>query len=149
MTLYMDDQPESWTIIYGNYEVTREAVIDFASKFDPQDFHLDDAAASRGPFGSLTASGWHTSAIAMRMLVDEFQRLGLETLGSPGVEAINFLKPVHPGDILSSELTLLERRPSNSRPDRSIAKFRAALRNQKNEVVWTARHICFFPKRPG
>src|SRR3546814_1569855 len=122
--------------------MTREAVIDFAAKLDPQDFHLDDAAAARGPFGRLTASGWHTSAVSMRLMVDEFRRLGLATLGSPGVEAINFLKPVYPGDTLSSELTMLERRPSNSRPDRWIVKFRTALRKQDNEVVWTARSIC-------
>src|SRR3546814_10274328 len=98
MSLFMDDLPEGWSIVFGSHEMTREAVIDFAAKFDPQDFHLDDAAAASGPFGRLTASGWHSSAVSMRLMVDEFRRLGLATLGSPGVEAINFLKPVYPGD---------------------------------------------------
>src|SRR3546814_20618639 len=137
----MDDLPEGGSIVFGSHEMTREAVIDFAAKFDPQDFHLDDAAAARGPFGRLTASGWHTSAVSMRLMVDEFRRLGLATLGSPGVEAINFLKPVYPGDTLSSELTMLERRPSNSRPDRWIGQFRTALRKQDQKYDWTARRL--------
>lgn len=149
MPLYVDDLPDNWNASFGSYLVTREAVIAFAAAFDPQDFHLNDEAAARGPFGRLTASGWHTSAIAMRLLVDGLNQLGLATLGSPGVEAINFLKPVHPGDVLSREMSLLERRISNSRPDRMIVKFRAALRNQDNEVVWTAREICFMPRKPA
>lgn len=146
--LFMDDLPDNWSTRFGSYHVTREAVIDFAAKFDPQDFHLDDDAAARGPFGRLTASGWHSSAIYMRLLVDELHRLNMPALGSPGVEAINFLKPVCPGDTLTAELSLLERRVSNSRPDRWIVKMRSALRNQDDDVVWTSRSIAFFPRKP-
>lgn len=146
---YLEDFPENWSHHFGSTHVTRADIIDFASKFDPQDFHLDDEAAARGPFGRLTASGWHSSAIFMRMLVDELQLLGLTTLGSPGVEAINFLKPVYAGDNLHAEILLLERRISNSKPDRWIAKIRSVLRNQNDEVVWTARNISFFPRNPA
>lgn len=147
MELFLEDLPDNWQTSFGSYTLGREEVVEFAGRYDPQDFHLDDEAAARGPFGRLTASGWHTSAIAMRMMVDEFDRIGLRTLGSPGVEAINFLKPVHPGDTLSSELAMLERRPSNSRPDRMISSFRTVLRNQHGDVVWTCRHTAFHPRR--
>jgi len=148
MPLYLDDVEDGWKHSFGRIEVRRDEVIDFARRFDPQDFHLDDDAAARGPFGTLTASGWHTAAMGMRMIVDEWSKLDMRSLGSPGIEAINFLKPVRPGDVLTSELELLDRRPSNSRPDRVIAKFRQALRNQNDDVVFTARHICFFPRKP-
>lgn len=149
MPLYLDDLEDGWKHSFGRIEVRRDEVIDFARRFDPQDFHLDDDAAAIGPFGTLTASGWHTAAMGMRMIVDEWSKLGMRSLGSPGIEAINFLKPVRPGDVLTSELELLDRRPSNSRPDRVIARIRQALRNQNNDVVFTARHICFFPRKPA
>lgn len=146
--LYLEDLPDRWSAAFGRQEITREAIVSFAGQFDPQDFHLDDVAAARGPFGRLAASGWHTSCLAARMMTDEFERLGLKTLGSPGVEAINFLKPVHPGDVLTSEIQLIDRRVSNSRPDRIIATFRLVLRNQDNDVAWTARPIMFFQRKP-
>jgi len=88
---------------FGAYQVTREEVIEFASRFDPQPFHLDDAAAAANPiFGKLAASGWHTCAMVMRMLVDHQLKDGHMSLGSPGVDEIRWLKPVYPGDTLSA-----------------------------------------------
>lgn len=120
---------------FGHYEVSREEVIDFASKYDPQPFHLSDEAAGQTHFGRISASGWHTCAMVMRMVVDHFTAKKHAGLGSPGVDEIRWIKPVYPGDTLSCESELLEKRLSKSRPDMGITKSATRVFNQKGEVV--------------
>ncbi len=119
---------------FGAYEVTREEVIDFASRYDPQDFHLDDEAAARGPFGTLAASGWNTAAISMRLLCDNL--ISRQTsLGGAGVQEIRWTRPVLPGDVLSLEVTVTEKRRSRSRPDVGLMKLFQRMFNQRGEEV--------------
>jgi acyl dehydratase len=120
---------------FGAYPVTREDVIAFATKYDPQPFHLDDAAAAQTHFGRISASGWHTCAMTMAMLVENHKNTGHQGLGSPGVDDLRWLRPVYPGDTLSVETELLEKRRSKTKPDRGL--FRAATRafNQDGVMV--------------
>jgi len=121
-----------------SYKVTREEVIEFASKYDPQPFHLDDEAAKATFFGRLSASGWHTGAMAMRMMVDTW-RDGEPTagLGSPGLDELRWVKPVYPGDELVVEVELIGKRRSKSRPDMGLTKSRQTVYNQHGDVVMT------------
>jgi acyl dehydratase len=120
---------------FGAYAVTREDVIAFASKYDPQPFHLDDAAAAETHFGRLSASGWHTCAMTMAMLVERHRGTGHQGLGSPGVDDIKWLRPVYPGDTLSVEVELLEKRRSQTKPDRGIFRTATRVFNQDGVMV--------------
>ena len=119
---------------FGNYPVTREAVLAFAREFDPQPFHLDDAAAEASLFGRLAASGWHTCAMAMRMLCDAYL-LESASLGSPGVESLKWLAPVYPGDTLRVRFTVLETRPLASRPGVGLIRSSWRVLNQDDVAV--------------
>jgi len=133
---------------FGAYQVTREEVIEFASRFDPQPFHLDDAAAAANPiFGKLAASGWHTCAMVMRMLVDHQLKDGHMSLGSPGVDEIRWLKPVYPGDTLSVEVEVTDARPSRSRPDIGSVHFALTAFNQHGEPVMRQKAANLQPRR--
>ena len=100
---YLDDFHPGDTRTLGPVMVDRAEALDFAAKYDPQPFHLDDAAAAAHPFfGRLAISGWQTCAYLMRMLVDDMQQNGSASLGSPGIDAIRWLKPVYPGDDLDA-----------------------------------------------
>ncbi|WP_394269531.1 MaoC family dehydratase [Qipengyuania sp.] len=120
---------------FGRYEVTRDAVIEFASKFDPQPFHLDDEAAAATHFGRLSASGWHTCAMTMAMLVENMKDDRQAGLGSPGVDQLRWKKPVYPGDTLRVESEIIEKRRSESRPEMGIFKSRIRTLNQNDETV--------------
>ena len=122
---------------FGRYEVTREEVIDFASKYDPQPFHLDDEAAAQTHFGRISASGWHTCAMTMSMLVANLTKHKQAGLGSPGVDKLRWKKPVYPGDVLCCETEVIEKRRSKSRPDMGITKGTTTVYNQHGEVVMT------------
>lgn len=112
---YWEDFPPGSVREFGAKRVTRDEVIRFASEFDPQPFHLDDEAARHSLFGRLAASGWHTCAMVMRMMCDEYL-LEAASLGSPGIENLRWLKPVYPEDVLRVRMTVLESRPMNSKP---------------------------------
>ena len=131
---HWEDFPVGSVRQFGAMPVTREAVLDFASKFDPQPFHLDDAAAEASLFGKLSASGWHTCAMAMRMMCDGYL-LQSASLGSPGIDNLKWHKPVYPGDTLSMRITVLDARPMNSRPDVGLVRSRSEVLNQHGEVV--------------
>ena len=120
---------------FGRYEVTREEVVDFASKYDPQPFHLDDDAAAQTYFGRLSASGWHTCAMTMRMLVENMSVVEQAGLGSPGVDNLRWIKPVYPGDTLRCETEVIEKRRSKSRRDMGLFKSRCRTFNQNDEMV--------------
>ena len=120
---------------FGQYQVSREEVIDFATKYDPQPFHLDDAAAAETHFGRLSASGWHTCSMTMRMMVDDMADNPSAGLGSPGIDQLRWKKPVFPGDTLRCETELMEKRRSASRPEMGIFKSRVRTFNQNDEIV--------------
>jgi len=120
---------EGQQIEAGPYEVSRAEIIDFATRFDPQWFHTDADAAADGPFDGLIASGWHSCSIAMRLVVDRVLQ-GSESFASPGLRYLKWPNPVRPGDRLTLQLTVLEVRRSDSRPELGILKWRWQLRNQ-------------------
>ncbi|USA62450.1 MaoC family dehydratase [Qipengyuania citrea] len=120
---------------FGRYEVTREEVIEFASKYDPQPFHLDDDAAAATHFGRLSASGWHTCAMTMAMLVENLKANRQAGLGSPGIDQLRWKKPVFPGDTLRCESVVIEKRRSASRPEMGIFKSSLTVFNQNDEPV--------------
>ena len=130
----------------GSTTVSREAVIEFAGQFDPQPFHLDDAAAEASLFGKLAASGWHTCAMMMRLMCDAYLN-DSSSLGSPGVDNLRWLKPVHPGDTLSAEMEILESRVMNSRPHVGLVLSRWSLANQDGTVVLTMQGWGMFGRR--
>lgn len=120
------------------YMVTREEVIDFASKYDPQPFHLDDDAAAKTHFGRLSASGWHTGAMVMRLMVDTWKDMEPTAgLGSPGIDELRWVKPVFPGDELRVEVELMSKRRMKSRPDMGLSKSKQTVFNQHGEIVMT------------
>ena len=138
---YFEDLVVGTKARFGRYEVTREEVIDFAGKYDPQPFHLDDDAAAQTHFGRLSASGWHTCAMVMRMLVDNLKEHRQAGLGSPGLDELRWLRPVYPGDVLRVESELLEKTRSRSRPEMGSYKSIISVFNQDDVKVMTFRSI--------
>lgn len=143
---YFEDFAVGTVREFGRCEVTREAVLEFAGRYDPQPFHLDDAAAARSLFGRLAASGWHTAAMAMRMMCEGYL-LESASLGSPGIERLAWPTPVYPGDVLTMRNTVLEARPLASRPTVGLVKSRNEVFNQKGEVVMSMEGVGFFARR--
>ena len=133
---------------FGSYEVTREEVIEFASKYDPQPFHLSDEAAAQTYFGRLSASGWHTCAMMMRMIVENLDSNRQAGLGSPGVDELRWLKPVYPGDTLRIESEIIDKTPSRSRPEMGSYRSRTTILNQHGEPVMTLVSIGLIRTRP-
>ncbi|MBB5687049.1 MaoC family dehydratase [Sphingobium boeckii] len=145
---YFEDMVVGTVARFGRHEVTREDVIDFASKYDPQPFHLSDEAAAKTHFGRIAASGWHTTGMAMRMIVDNFNVSKMASLGGIGVDELRWLKPVYPGDVLSLETELLEKKQSRSRPEMGTFKTKTTVLNQKDEPVMVYTTIAMVATRP-
>jgi acyl dehydratase len=143
---FWEDFPVGQVREFGAYEVTRDAVLAFAREFDPQPFHLDDDAAAASLFGRLAASGWHTCAMAMRMMCDGYL-LESASLGSPGLDKLSWTKPVHPGDTLHMRLEVLEARPLASRPEVGLVRSRWDVMNQHNDTVLTMEGYGMFRRR--
>ncbi|UTW55796.1 MaoC family dehydratase [Kordiimonas sp. SCSIO 12610] len=135
------------TETFGAYAVTKEEILDFAEKYDPQPFHLDEEIAKQSVFGKLCASGWHTCAMTMRMMVDQLSKQGLASMGSPGIDELKWRKPVFPGDILSVKTTVAEKRPSESRPEIGLLKADYEVSNQRGEIVMTMKGNYMVAKR--
>jgi acyl dehydratase len=144
---YWEDYREGDVTELGPLEVTREEILDFARRFDPQPFHVDERAADAGPFGGLAASGWHTAAMFMRLFVDGILN-GSASMGSPGVEELRWTAPVRPGDLLSARVRVVETYPSERRPDRGTVITESEVLNQDGAVVMTMRARGFFRRRP-
>jgi acyl dehydratase len=123
---------------YGHISVTEAEVIDFARRFDPQYLHVDRERAVQGPFGGLIASGWHTAAMMMRLIVDNFLPKNA-SLGSPGIDELHWLRPVRPGDVLGIRLSVLEATRSRSRPDRGVVRTLCEVLNGNREVVMSLK----------
>ena len=133
---------------FGRYKVTREEVIEFAHKYDPQPFHLDDAAAAGTHFGRLAASGWHTCAMTMAMIVENIKAHEQAGLGSPGVDELRWLKPVYPGDTLRCETEIVEATPSRSKPEIGSFRSRITTFDQHDEPVLRFTSIVLIRRRP-
>ncbi len=132
---------------FGEYQVTAEEIIDFASDYDPQPFHLSEEAGKAMHFGGLCASGWHTCAMAMRMTVDNMPEGESGSLGSPGIDELRWTKPVFPGDTLRIKNTILNKRESRSRPDMGSVFMHNEVLNQNDEVVMSFKPIVMFRKK--
>ena len=129
-------------------QVSEADIIGFARQYDPQPMHLDPNAASFTIYGGLIASGWHTGALFMRLLVNNLIA-GTSSLGSPGMENLSWPAPVRPGDTLIGQIEVLEARGSNSRPTMGIVRWRGEMRNQRGELVMSAVGTNFFGRKPA
>ena len=146
---YFEDFAIGDETVFGHYDVTRQEVLEFARKYDPQRFHLSDAEAAKTHFGRLAASGWHTCAMTMAVIARFVVADRQAGLGSPGVDELRWLKPVYPGDTLHVRSTIVEIRPSRSKPE--IGSFRSAttVTNQDGVPVLTFTSIVLIRRRPG
>jgi acyl dehydratase len=132
--LHWEDFAKGDVAEYGPRTVTREEIVAFAAEFDPQPIHLDDTAARASMLGGLSASGWHTCAITMRMMADGFL-LDSSSMGAPGVDEVRWLVPLRPDDRIVLRTTVLDTRVSRSRPELGFVTFRFELVNQGGTVV--------------
>ena len=130
----------------GGKKVERDEVIDFARQYDPQPFHVDEAAAKQSMYGGLIASGWHTCSMVMRMMCDAYL-LQSASVGSPGIDNLKWLKPVRPGDTIRARRTTLESRTSKSRPEIGIVRNLWEVFNQDGELVMTMEGYGMFRRR--
>jgi len=146
---YWEDFNVGDTAPMGKRRLEAAEMVAFAKAFDPQPFHVDEAAARESMYGGLIASGWHTVALVMRMMVDSYLNAS-SSLGSPGVDNVRWLKPVRPGDTIRATRTVLETRPSGSRPEMGLVKTRWEVFNQNDEAVMTMEGYGMFARRnPG
>ena len=144
---YLDDLQVGQRFVSGLHIIDEAQIVAFAAQFDPQPFHVDDQAARGSLFGGLAASGWHTAAITMRLMVEGGLPLHGGIVGV-GVE-IAWPRPTRPGDTLQVEAEVAEITPSRSRPDRGVLVMRCATRNQHGEVVQTLVSRLVVPRRPA
>ena len=144
---YFEDFEVGQTASFGRYEVTRDEVLDFGRRWDPQPFHLSDEGAAATHFGKLSASGWHTCAMTMAMTVAEHDKRDGGSLGAVGIDNLRWLKPVHPGDVLHVQSEVIEARPSGSRPDMGSVRSRVTVLNQKDEPVMRFEPIVLYRRR--
>ena len=143
---YFEDYAPGAVFEYGDIQVTEAAIIEFARRYDPQYLHIDRDAAADGPFGGLIASGWHSVALMMRLLVDRFLPKAA-SLSSPGIDELRWLKPVRPGDVLRLRVTVLDATPSRSRPDRGVVCTLIEVLNQDRDVVMSLKPMNIFRRR--
>jgi acyl dehydratase len=139
--IYFEDLEIGTKASFGRYEVTREEVLEFAAKYDPQPFHLSDEAAAQTHFGRISASGWHTCAMTMAMLVANLTSNRQAGLGSPGQDELRWHKPVYPGDVLRVETELLEKTRSRSRPEMGSMRSKIRVFNQDDQLVMSMTGI--------
>jgi acyl dehydratase len=143
---YFEDFPEGLTVELGRFEFTTDSIVEFARAWDPQTMHTDPSLAQSSIYGGLIASGWHTVAAYMRMLVDQVIG-GSHSVGSPGIDNLRWVKPVRPGDTLRGRFIVLEARESRSRPDWGIVRSRGEMLNQNDEIVMHIEAVNFFARR--
>ena len=135
---YFEDYTPGSVVTYGPIEVDAAEIIEFARRFDPQEFHVDPERAAAGPFGGLVASGWHTASMMMRVLVDRYLSR-VASLGSPGVDELRWLAPVRPGDRLWVRITVLEARRSRSKPDRGLVRSLIEVCSEHGDILMTVK----------
>jgi len=145
---YFEDYIPGTVFEYGEIRVEEAEILDFARRFDPQDMHVDPEKAARGRFGGLIASGWHTGAMAMRLLADNFLPK-TASLASPGIDELRWLRPVRPGDVLRIRVSVLEATPSRSKADRGMVRTLIEVLNQDGEVVMSLKPMNIIARRSG
>lgn len=145
VTFFLDDLHVGQRFTSGSHRIDEEQITAFAKQFDPQPFHLDAEAAKGTFFQGLVASGWHTAAITMRLLVESGLPLAGGVIGAGG--EITWPRPTRPGDTLHVESEIVELRPSRSRPDRGMATIRSETRNQLGETVQVLIAKLVVPRR--
>ena len=145
---YLEDLQVGEKFQTGPLTVSEHDILEFSRQFDPQPMHLDPQAAARGPFRGLIASGWHTGALVMRLVVDSNPLGDLPLLGL-GVDSIEWPQPVRPNDTIQVEIEVLAIRPSQSHSTHGIVKLKSTARNQHGEVVYIVIPNCWVPRRPG
>jgi acyl dehydratase len=147
--IYFEDMEVGVEREFGSYEVTRDEVLEFARKYDPQPFHLSDEAAAKTHFGRIAASGWHTCAMTMaviaRAVVDDNQA----GLGSPGVDELRWLKPVYPGDRITVRGRVVDKTPSRSKPEIGSVRTETTVTNQDEVPVMRFTSIVLMRRRPA
>jgi len=134
---FFEDYVVGGTYVCGSFSMTEEAIIDFASRYDPQMMHIDRALAARGPFGEVIASGWHTMALTMRLVVEQF--LPHNGLAAPGIDTLRWPAPVRPGDTLTVHATVQVARRSRTKPDRGLLHVLLEILNQNGVVVMSLK----------
>ena len=148
MTIYLDDFVVGQVYELGSVDVTEEEIIEFATRYDPQPFHVDVEAAKQSLFGGLIASGWHTCSMFMRLMVDGFID-GAASLGSPGMDEIRWLAPVRPGDRLVGTITIEDVQVSTSKPERGTIYVRSEMTNQDGVVAMRMLGRGMYLRRPS
>ena len=146
---YFEDIAVGDATEFGHYDVTREEVLEFARKYDPQPFHLSDEEAAKTHFGRLAASGWHTCAMTMAVIARHVVETEQAGLGSPGVDELRWLKPVYPGDTISVAGKIIEKTPSRSKPDLGSFRTQTTVTNQDGVPVMRFTSIVLIRRRPG
>ena len=146
--IFFEDIEVGATIEHGSIEVTREEVIEFATRYDPQPFHLSDEAAAQTHFGKISASGWNTGALVQRVIVESWMSKKLMGLGSPGLDELRWLKPVFPGDMLTVTSQVTDKRASRSRPERGSIWSDVSVHNQNDDLVMRYTVIFMMLRRP-
>lgn len=147
--IYFEDLEVGSETAFGSYEVTREEVLDFARKYDPQPFHLSDEAAAKTHFGRIAASGWHTCAMTMAVIARKVVGEEQAGLGSPGIDELRWLKPVYPGDTLHVRGIIIDKTPSRSRPDIGSFRTETTVTNQDGIAVMRYTSIVLMRRRPA
>jgi acyl dehydratase len=145
--IYFEDLVVGTETDFGTYEVTREEVLEFAGKYDPQPFHLSDEAAAKTHFGRLAASGWHTAAMTMAVIARKVVGEQQAGLGSPGIDELRWLKPVYPGDTLHVRGKILDKRESRSKPEIGSFRTMTTVTNQNGVPVMTFVSIVLIQRR--
>ncbi len=147
--IYFEDLIVGAQTTFGTYEVTRDEVIEFAQKYDPQPFHLSDEAAAKTHFGRIAASGWHTAAMTMAVIARYVVADEQAGLGSPGIDELRWLKPVYPGDRLTVCGKILEKTPSRSKPEIGSFRTKTTVTNQDDVPVMRFTSIVLMRRRPA
>lgn len=143
---YYDDFAVGEIFTLGSVQVDEAEIIEFATRFDPQTFHIDPVAAADSVYGGLIASGWHTGSLMMRLLAEHF--LGPSSMGSPGLDELRWLAPVRPDDTLTLQVEVLKMRPSASKPDRGILQMSHEMFNQDQVTVIRSVANMLIARRP-
>ncbi|WP_366519923.1 MaoC family dehydratase [uncultured Croceicoccus sp.] len=146
--LYFEDMHVGEEERFGSYRVQRDEAVAFASQFDPQPFHLSEEAARDSMFGRIAASGWHTAAISMRMIVDHYRETGRAMIAGMGVDDLRWTRPVYPGDTLRCETKIVDTRDSKSMRDAGLVTIAVQLFNQDDILVCRYRSAALFRRRP-
>ncbi len=147
--IHFEDLEVGAETYFGSYDVTREEVLEFARKYDPQPFHLSDEEAAKTHFGRLAASGWHTAAMTMAVIARHVVEHRQAGLGSPGIDELRWTKPVFPGDTLHVRGKIVDKTPSRSRPEMGSFRTHTAVTNQNGDQVMSFTSIVLIRRKPA